>query len=106
LFANQFRRTVTAWIQFSCLTQKFRNFFYHLPPIGHNKDNLLHRFLIDLLTSYRHLIDGLIGIRLVADDTTTKRYGKKIEGCGWHHNATPGGTDSGGILGLLFVLVS
>ncbi|MDR2439552.1 MAG: hypothetical protein LBE12_09330, partial [Planctomycetaceae bacterium] len=75
---------VTSWIQHSQLARKFRNFFHHLPQIGRNNDNLLHQFLSELLNSHRHLFDGLTGIRLVVDDTTTKHYGKKIEGCGWN----------------------
>ncbi|MDR2438982.1 MAG: hypothetical protein LBE12_06405 [Planctomycetaceae bacterium] len=69
LFADQYRRTVTSWIQHSQLAHKFRNFFHHLPQIGHNNDNLLHQFLSELLNSYQHLFDGLIGIRFVVDDT-------------------------------------
>ena len=33
-------------------------------------------------------------IRLVLDDSPTKRYGRKIEGAGYHHNPTPGRTDA------------
>jgi hypothetical protein len=33
-------------------------------------------------------------IRIVLDDTPTKRYGPKIEGAGHHHNPTPGKTDA------------
>ena len=33
-------------------------------------------------------------IRLVLDDSPTKRYGRKIEGAGWHHNPTPGRTNA------------
>jgi hypothetical protein len=94
LFAVQSRRTVTTWIQASHLFCDFRNVFYHLPQIGQNNDNLLHQFLTDLIQSHRDYFTDTIRIRLVVDDTTTKHYGKKIEGCGWHHNATPGGTDS------------
>jgi len=33
-------------------------------------------------------------IRLVIDDSPTKRYGRKVDGAGWHHNPTPGRTDA------------
>ena len=33
-------------------------------------------------------------IRLVLDDSPTKRYGRKIEGAGYHHNPTPGRTNA------------
>jgi hypothetical protein len=33
-------------------------------------------------------------IRIVLDDTPTKRYGKNIEGAGYPHNPTPGKTDA------------
>ena len=33
-------------------------------------------------------------IRIVLDDSPTKRYGKKIEGAGYHHNPTPGRTNA------------
>jgi hypothetical protein len=33
-------------------------------------------------------------IRMVLDDLPTKRYGRKIEGAGYHHNPTPGRTNA------------
>ena len=33
-------------------------------------------------------------IRIALDDSPTKRYGKHVEGAGYHHNPTPGKTDA------------
>ena len=33
-------------------------------------------------------------IRLVLDDSPTKRYGRKVEGAGYHHNPTHGRTNA------------
>jgi hypothetical protein len=45
----------------------------------------------------KHLGDAIVTspfIRIVLDDTPTKRYGPKVEGAGYHHNPTPGKTDA------------
>ena len=34
-------------------------------------------------------------IRLVLDDSPTKRYSRKVEGAGYHHNPTPGPAKKG-----------
>jgi hypothetical protein len=44
-------------------------------------------------------------IRLVLDDSPTKRYGRRIEGAGYHHNPTPGRTKSKTCFGHSWVVV-
>jgi hypothetical protein len=56
-----------------------------------------------------HLGDVLgtaTSIRIVLDDTPTKRYGKKVEGAGYHHNPTPGKTDATLCFGHSWVVVA
>jgi hypothetical protein len=43
---------------------------------------------------------------IVLDDTPTKRYGKKVEGAGYHHNPTPGKTDAKLCFGHSWVVVT
>ena len=55
---------------------------------------MLQQILSNLIAQNRLLFETASSIRLIADDSPTKHYGKKIEGCGWHHNPTPGGSDA------------
>ena len=94
LFAVSHRRTVTTWIIAANLFQYFRQSFYHLPQIGKHSQKMLQQILSNLIAQNRLLFETASSIRLIADDSPTKHYGKKIEGCGWHHNPTPGGSDA------------
>jgi len=67
-----------------------------MPHIGRKGSALLDE---NLQTSLKRILEELgeviqtaKRIRLVLDDSPTKRYGLKIEGALYHHNPTPGRT--------------
>ena len=94
LLAIARRRTVTQWLRAAQISDDFRQAFYHMPTIGCNGDeifNALHKIVLEQLGP---VITTASVIRLVLDDSPTKRYGRKIEGAGYHHNPTPGRTNA------------
>jgi hypothetical protein len=105
LFAVAHRRTVTTWIRAAKQSRNFRQAYYHLPQIGRKSNRLLQQILTAIIAENRLLFETAASIRLVADDSPTKHYGKKIEGCGWHYNPTPGGTDAGLCWGHSWVVI-
>jgi len=88
------RRTVTAWLQAAQIEGEFRQAFYHMPNIGRKSQNLFNAMLDEILKKLGHVIETATFIRIVLDDSPTKRYGRKIEGAGYHHNPTPGRTNA------------
>jgi len=94
LLAVARRRTVTQWLRAAQISDDFRQAFYHIPHIG-RKSRLMFDEMIDvILEKLGPVIAAAAFIRLVLDDSPTKRYGKKIEGAGYHHNPTPGRTNA------------
>jgi len=94
LLAIARRRTVTQWIKAAQICDDYRSVFYHIPNIGCNGGELFdatHEIIIEQL---KPVIETAATIRLVLDDSPTKRYGRKIEGAGYHHNPTPGRTNA------------
>jgi hypothetical protein len=65
-----------------------------MPNIGRKSKILFDEILDVILEKLSDVIDIAEFIRLVLDDSPTKRYGKKIEGAGYHHNPTPGRTNA------------
>ena len=94
LLAVARRRTVTTWLQAAQVQEDFRQIFYHMPHIGRKSDILFDRMLDEILNKLKHVIATSEFIRIVLDDSPTKRYGRKIEGAGYHHNPTPGRTNA------------
>jgi hypothetical protein len=94
LLAVARRRTVTQWIKAAQISEHFRNAFYNLPSMGRKGNDLFDTLLDQILTQLQPIIATLKYIRIVIDDSPTKRYGKKVEGAGYHHNPTPGKTDA------------
>jgi hypothetical protein len=94
LLAIVMRRTVTKWIQAAGLSEKYRNIFYHMPDIGRNGQKLFDEIIKYIKEHLGDVLKTATRIRIVLDDTPTKRYGPKIEGAGYHHNPTPGKTDA------------
>ena len=88
------RRTVTQWIRAGQISDRFRLVFYHMPRIGRKGGDLFDAMLEMILETLATVIATAAEIRLVLDDSPTKRYGKKIEGAGFHHNPTPGRTNA------------
>jgi len=94
LFAVARRRTVTKWLQAAQISDDFRQAFYHIPNIGRKSTILFDEMLDVILEKLGPDITKAACLRIVLDDSPTKRYGKKIEGAGYHHNPTPGRTNA------------
>jgi hypothetical protein len=94
LFAIARRRTVTTWLQAAQISDDFQRAFYHMPNIGRKSIPLFENMLDILLEKLAPAIDTATYIRITLDDSPTKRYGKKVEGAGYHHNPTPGKTNA------------
>jgi hypothetical protein len=62
--------------------------------IGRNMPALFDEMLNIILTQLADVIATASSIRIVLDDTPTKRYGRKIEGAGYHYNPIPGKTNA------------
>jgi hypothetical protein len=106
LLAFTRRRTVTTWIQAAQLSDDFRQVFYHMPNIGCKSQELFDEMPKIILTQRATVIMTAVTIRLVFDDTPTKRYGRKIEGAGYHYNPTPGKTDATRCFGHSWVVAA
>ena len=94
LLAVARRRTVTTWLQAAQISDNFRQVFYHMPNIGRKSNVLFDMMLDEILKKLGPVIATSEFIRIVLDDSPTKRYGRKIEGAGYHHNPTPGRTNA------------
>jgi len=94
LFAIARRRTVTTWLQAAQMSDDYQRAFYHMPHIGRKCNVLFENMLDILLEKLSTVIDSAAYIRITLDDSPTKRYGKKVEGAGYHHNPTPGKTNA------------
>ena len=94
LLALARRRTVTTWLRAAHISEDYRNIFYHMPSIGRKSQELFGEMLANILEQLKDAITLAPFIRIVLDDSPTKRYGKKVEGAGYHHNPTPGKTDA------------
>jgi hypothetical protein len=94
LLAIARRRTVTQWLKAAQVCDDYRQVFYHIPNIGCNGVEIFDAMHEIILEQLGPVITTAATIRIVLDDSPTKRYGRKIEGAGWHHNPTPGRTDA------------
>ena len=94
LLAIARRRTVTKWIQAAGLSEQYRNIFYHMPSIGCKSLELFDEMLQCIIEQLGDVLETATYLRLILDDTPTKRYGSQVEGAGHHHNPTPGKTDA------------
>ncbi|MCL2623932.1 MAG: transposase [Planctomycetaceae bacterium] len=94
LLAVARRRTVTQWLKAAQISDDFRQAFYHIPHVGRKGTEIFDEHLKLLLEQLGPTIMASSKIRIVLDDSPTKRYGKKIEGAGYHHNPTPGRTNA------------
>ncbi len=100
------RRTVTQWITAAGLNDRFRHVFYHMPGIGRKGESLFETMLILVLQQLAPILTTTKTIRIVIDDSPTKRYGRKVEGAGYHHNPTPGRTDATTCFGHSWVVAT
>src|SRR5262249_44581710 len=84
LFASG-RRTVTSWFRAAGITHDFRCAYNTVCSVGRHTTGMA----VPVLYAVRPLL-GPGRLRLAIDDTPTPRYGPEVEGCGIHHNPTPG----------------
>jgi hypothetical protein len=94
LLAIARRRTVTTWLRAAQISDDYRSAFYHMPSIGRKTNDLLDAMTNIVSKQLRSVLEMATYIRIVLDDTPTKRYGKHIEGAGYHYNPTPGKTNA------------
>ncbi len=84
LFAKG-RRTVTSWFRAAGITDDFRPAYTTVCAVGREASNLaLSTWL------YVQPVLGTGRLTVALDDTPTARYGPAVEGCGRHHNPSPG----------------
>jgi len=101
LFA-QGRRTVTTWLRAAGISDDYQDYYYFLAAVGRKSESIATQ-LVTLLLRTLPLPERL---RLVIDDSPTKRYGPKVEGAGVHHNPTPGPADQPYLYGHVWVTIS
>jgi hypothetical protein len=101
LFASG-RRTVTTWLRAAGVSDDYQDYYYFLVPTGPKSKAIATR-LVALLLAGLPLPER---VRLVVDDSPTKRYGPKVEGADVDHNPTPGPADSPYLYGHVWVTIS
>src|SRR5947209_18894208 len=98
LLLAQGRRTVTAWFRGAGITDDFRPHYTTVCAAGRK----VNRGALSVLDAVRPLLGRR---RLVAgiDDTPTPRAGPEVEGCGIHHNPSPGAAGARFLYGHVWV---
>jgi hypothetical protein len=100
LFAKG-RRTVTAWFRAGGLQDDYRQGYVTVCAVGREADHLA----LTVQAAVQPLLDPrrlLVGI----DDTPTARYGPCVEGCGIHHNPSPGPAGAEHVYGHVWVVLA
>jgi hypothetical protein len=101
LFARG-RRTVASWLRVAGLGRDYGDYYYFLGSLGRKVKyiaSLLLRLAVSVIAPDERLLFAL-------DDTPTKRYGRKVEGAGIHHNPTPGPADQKFLYGHVWVTIA
>jgi SRSO17 transposase len=80
------RRTVSKWIVAAGVSDDWKAHYYFLGSVGRNADEVSRRLMLPV----RREVPAEGRVLFVIDDSPTKRYGRKVEGAGFHHNPTPG----------------
>jgi len=76
--------------------------YYCLAALGRKSESISTQ-LVALLLRVLPLPER---VRLLIDDSPTKRYGPKVEGADVHHNPTPGPADQPYLSGHIWVTIS
>jgi hypothetical protein len=100
LFARG-RRTVTSWFRAAGITDEYRPAYRTVCAVGRETDSLARSTLlaIEPLLNPRRLTVAI-------DDTPTPRYGPEVEGCGIHHNPSPGPAGEKFVYGHVWVTLA
>lgn len=78
-------RTCTSWFRPAGITDTFRPAYTTINAVGRKFNSMA----VTALSTVEPLLDTK-RLTVAIDDTPTPRYGPKVEGCGIHHNPTPG----------------
>jgi DDE superfamily endonuclease len=100
LFARG-RRTVTSWFRAAGIQDDFRPHYTTVCAVGREAEHLA----LSVQAAVRPLLDPqrlVVGI----DDTPTPRYGPCVEGCGIHHNPSPGPAGEKHVYGHVWVTLA
>jgi len=100
LFACQ-RRTVTSWFRAAGITVEFRQNYVTVCAVGREADSLA----MSIVLAVRPLLRRQ-RLTVAIDDTPTARYGPEVEGCGIHHNPTPGPAGEKFVYGHIWVTLA
>lgn len=101
LFATG-RRTVTAWFRACGVTAEFRQAYTTVCAAGRNAG----RLAITVVRAVRPLLLVSRRLTVAIDDTPTARWGPEVEGCGTHHNPSPGPAGEKYLYGHVWVLLA
>jgi Transposase DDE domain len=101
LFASG-RRTVTSWFRAGGITDQFRPAYTTLCAVG-RKAGLL---ALTVVQAVRPALAGRRRLTAAIDDTPTARYGPFVEGCGTHHNPSPGPAGEKYVYGHVWVTLA
>jgi hypothetical protein len=96
------RRTAASWWRAAGVGEDFRSYYYFLDSLG-RKAFEVAAVLLRIVTERVEAGDRLV---FALDDTPTKRYGRKVQGAGVHHNPTPGPAGSKFLYGHSWVTLS
>lgn len=92
------RRTVTSWFRAADITEDYRQGYVTVCAVGRAVDHIA----ISAVLAAKPLLRGK-RLLLAIDDTPTARYGPCVEGCGIHHNPTPGPAGAAHLYGHVWV---
>jgi hypothetical protein len=101
LFATG-RRTVSSWLRAADLSDDYQDYYYFVAALGHKVESLA----VAVLRIALQVIAPSGRILIALDDTPSKRYGRKVEGAGVHHNPTPGPAGSKFVYGHVWVTLA
>ena len=96
------RRTVACWLRVAELGDDYQGYYYFLGSLGRNVKSVaatLLRLAVSVICPGERLLFAI-------DDTPTKRYGKHVEGAGFHHNPTPGPAEQKYLYGHVWVTLA
>jgi len=101
LFASG-RRTVTSWFRACGITEEFRPAYTTVCAVGREVNHIA----ITVVQATRPPLLVSKRLTVAIDDTPTRRYGPCVEGCGIHHNPSPGPADKKYLYGHVWVLLA
>ena len=96
------RRTVTSWLRAAGVGEDFDAYYYFLRSAGCKTKEVATRLVILIL----RILPLPERLRLVIDDSPTKRYGPYVEGADVHRNPTPGPANQSYLYGHVWVTIS